>query len=88
MPKVIHHYAADDEAHEVPRGSRVIAAVNRGGKVTVYVEKPVPAGPDVEMTTLVATFVGTGTEFPDQCGDYVGSVIQGVFIWHVYARID
>lgn len=95
---VIHHYPAGRGAeagtlsHEVPRGTRIVSAAWRhaSGAPVVYVEKVEedaahPGAPQ----RLEAFFVGTGHAFDARHGlDFIATVTpDGVFFFHVYARI-
>lgn len=103
MARVIHHYlvpewadGADYEvADAVPSNSKIIAAMDRAGKVVLYVEKTVTETAPAYQSKIEAFYVLTGEEF-DQKGlyhdfDYVETVRidrpSGFYFYHVYARI-
>jgi len=39
---------------------------------------------EIETETRLFRFVGTGQEIRDSIKEYVGSVIDGRFVWHLY----
>lgn len=87
---VIHHYNAgfgQPLEYDVPFGTRIrSAAFNRGFPV-VYVEKILlPA--DSPQRKLQVVYYGTGHDFDiDGSMQFIGTVQDGPFFWHVYGKI-
>jgi hypothetical protein len=43
-----------------------------------------PAG--MQVTVVTITMVGTGREFSTDDGGYAGSLLNGPFVWHFFAK--
>jgi hypothetical protein len=69
----------------VPGGSKIVSALMRHGRPSVYVEKVTDSKSDVPM---IVVFVGTDEEFTAWGLDHIASLNDGVFVWHVYGKID
>lgn len=87
---VIHHYNAgflQPNEYDVPFGTRIrSAAFNRAFPV-VYVEKIVipEGGPQRKLHVV---YYATGQEFDiDGSMQFIGTVQNGPFFWHVYGKI-
>jgi hypothetical protein len=55
---------------------------NQYGTLQLWAE--VNCGTNTLQRSLVITIVGTGREVPKDAGDYLCTVQQGVYVWHVY----
>lgn len=95
--RVVHHYPVGPWGNAiintVPGGTVIRGAALRLDRATarnlpaIYVEKPVEPNPVLANITVEAFFVGTGHEFDPDGFDYIDTLEDGPFIWHVYARI-
>ena len=54
------------------------------GRASVWIE----VDPDGDATNCTVTIVATGETIPEDAGQYVGSFVDGAFVWHVYLSIS
>lgn len=64
---------------ELPVNAKVIHIAMQHGSPCMWVQL------DLEMTRALRSFVvvGTGQRVPAN-SEYVGSVMDGIFVWHIY----
>lgn len=68
----------DDRSHEIGGGPVVgVAAQGAWDEVVVWTEETDPA------PTRTVRVYGTGHEIPE-ASRHLGSVVAGIFVWHVY----
>lgn len=90
MAKVIHHYPLSPNGlgmHPVPEGTRVLSvAMRRNIQPAIYVEKDAYAtGYERQLQYICA---GTGLAFDNlNQMPFIGTITDGLLIWHVYARV-
>ncbi len=86
---VVHHYPAGNQfkptVEAVPPGTRILSAAMNGGSPVVYVEKDIYA--TGSMQYLHAVYIGTGHTFEPGDLEFIGTVQDGPFFWHVYGKI-
>jgi len=83
MSKQIWKYQlqiTDEQIISVPAGSRPISVAEQNGKLCMWAI--VGSNRSAKMRIQV---VGTGNPMPD-VGDYIGTVVMGKFVWHVFAE--
>jgi hypothetical protein len=65
-----------------PRGARLLSAVLQNGEIVVYAV----VDSDNESVEHPVVIVGTGKPVPSDAATFLGSVVQGPFVWHVFSR--
>lgn len=67
---------------EMPIGSQVLSTQLQDGKICLWVKTP-----DETFEEQRSFYVlGTGWEIPDECKDFIGTVQDRGFVWHVFER--
>ena len=66
--------------HTMPRGARIISADTQRGTVTIWAV----VDPSAETVTRTIAMYGTGPDLPDDPGEFIASVLQGPFVWHLF----
>ena len=71
---------------KVPEGARFLpfVASQAPGTLSLWAEVDPASGPEERRTVLV---IGTGNSAGD-VGRYIGSALDGAFVWHVYEGRD
>lgn len=69
---------------QVPRGARVLDIRDQNGSICLWALVNTEASPE-EMKLAI---YGTGHELPEDPGDYLGSVHQNGFVWHVFETVS
>jgi hypothetical protein len=84
--RIIHYYSPSSAQQEVevPYGTKILCAEWRSRGPALYVEKP--TGEAERWVTLSFAMCPTGAEFETDL-DYVGSASDGLYVFHVYAKI-
>lgn len=73
----------DVHAIQVPHGAKFRSAVMQNGVLVLYAE----VNPDAPAYPHAVTVAGTGVAFdPLLAGEYIGTVQEEIFVWHVYVR--
>lgn len=57
--------------------------LDAGGIPCIWLEVEEDSDTSYDVRVYV---VGTGTEIPVMAGEYVGTFIQGLFVWHIYVH--
>ena len=70
-----------DQTIAAPAGTRLLAVGDQGGRLMVWGEVVVDHADRVRIDLAI---YGTGHALPDNPGRYLGTVLQGAFVWHVY----
>jgi hypothetical protein len=82
LKKEVNEYGS--LALQMPYNAKPISVINQQGELVMYAE--------VDTTDLMATrelyICGSGRELPMDIHnyDFVGTVMQAQFVWHVYAK--
>ena len=75
----------DRQQIPMPIGARILSAANQNGLVCLWVlvdmESVALAERDIEI-------IGTGNPMSDGKRSFIGTVVAGPFVWHVFERID
>lgn len=79
MRRLIYKYTFDDEMCGVIAAERILTAQMQHGKIRVWYEHGIN---DKEYEVWV---VGTGWPI-EADAEYIGTVQDGIYVWHVYAR--
>ncbi len=86
--KTIHRYPLLLEAscaYSLPIGAIIRhVGIDRTDNIAFWAEGDVDAAPGPQRTFEV---YGTGHDVPD-AAVYVGTALQGQFVWHVYERVS
>jgi hypothetical protein len=75
----------DFQTRGMPDGARILSVQNKAGELCLWAL----VDPDQPTVSVGVRIVGTGNPFDDakEWADcFVGTVIQGRFVWHVFAR--
>lgn len=86
--KTIYKYTLqriDEQQIMIPEGSVILSVMMQNQQICVWAEV------DTDYPEIPCTFwvVGTGNPMPidcDQNGDYLGSVIDSQFVWHIFSN--
>lgn len=94
--RIIHYYALEtiETIVDVPAGSKILGVVWRSGGPALYIEKPAdslcwkgnPITEGVETVKLRSKLEPTGLAFETDL-EYVGSVLNGLYVFHAYAKL-
>ena len=83
---VIYKYPLDvtgEQAINMPMGAEIRHVGDQHGVLTLWAE----VNPNLPNRTKVIIVRGTGQDFPPDKRDvFLGTVIMGVFVWHVFER--
>ena len=83
--KTIYKYPLS-EAVQMPKGAKILTAQDQGGQIFIWAEVDSHARTDKTREFLI---IGTGQELPNLDNwQYVATVQQGIFVWHIYAEIN
>lgn len=75
----------DGRFHDIGRGKIVHVGIQGAHpSVQVWTEEIIARTGDDELLMREARIYGTGYDIPDEL-DHVGTVLDGLFVWHVYA---
>lgn len=70
---------------EMPSDSQILSTAVVGNEVVIY---GTTSGHDADMIRRPICLLGTGKEMPEtkpaKHWKFLGTVIQGVFVWHVF----
>ena len=67
---------------EMPKGSRLLTVQRQGSVYCLWAE--VDADPEAPKTERLIHSVRTGGPFTDSPSEYVTTVFEGPFVWHIY----
>ena len=86
MMSVIYKFplrVTDEQTINMPTGAKILSVQFQNDQLCVW------ARIDNEYFKSKRTFliVGTGHRFPDDGRQYIGTVQQGPFVWHVFEEI-
>lgn len=73
----------DSQILHLPSSAKPLSVQLQGNQLCLWAD--VPAGQFVVEKEVVITIVGTGHPIPPGAVNYLGTVQQGPFVWHVYA---
>lgn len=87
--RTLHHYRVTEARARVsvPQGSKIVSAAKVGNQTRVYVEKIVDEEVVPPMVKMDIMLVGTGQDFEDFDLQFIGTVVDEPFVWHVYGKI-
>lgn len=71
----------DEQILDVPIGWKPLTIMSQHGQLCIWAEVDVMAKQQVIVSVL-----GTGNPRTGIEGEYIGSVITGPFVWHIYWR--
>jgi len=83
MAKVICKYSLDNESIYVPDNSQVLCVKLQEDVPYVWILEDICD----EVNLLQFEIVGTEEEFDDKNKEYVGTYMDGSFVWHVFKVI-
>lgn len=69
------------QTFRVPYGSKIRKFDLQNEKPTIWIEKPIGQGLDVDLHVQI---FGTGYEEIPENATYIDSIIVGIFVWHLY----
>lgn len=85
--QVIEPNSSKNEAYaiefEAPCGSRPISVAKQGSDTCVWFE----CNPDAKLTTIKIYCVGTGFGAVPERSRFIGTVVDGRYVWHFYTLI-
>lgn len=64
----------------LPKGAEVLGVVENNGTVCLYAE----VVPEITTENRCFFVVGTGEVFNKEDKEYIGAVMVGAYVWHVY----
>lgn len=70
---------------EMPKGARIVSVANQEGRICIWAL----VDSEEENVDAVEVFiVGTGNPnpIPDDAKNFIGTVLMGEFVWHVFTR--
>lgn len=73
----------DSQILVLPSSAKPLSVQLQGGLICLWAD--VPAGQFIVEKEVVISIVGTGHTIPPGAVNYLGTVQQGQFVWHVYA---
>lgn len=78
--------AGVDTEIRLPPGSRILYAAVQSHVMCIWIERDLDVHPDEVLETHIFVTIGTDIsfEYPDKTFEYIGTVFQGPFVWHVY----
>lgn len=82
----IHKYpvrVAEQQIIEVPQGSKFLSAQLQNGEPTLWFM----VDTNSEKLPYEVIIVGTGHPVPTNCTDFLGSVQQGMYVWHIFRGV-
>ena len=84
--KTIHKYTltlTDEQTYHLPEGFVPLSVQLQRGEVCLWIL----VDPKANRFPVQIQIIGTGHLFePDEAGEYLGTVQQGDFVWHVFAK--
>lgn len=73
---------------KVPRGSKLLSVQVQCGRLFVWVLVGEKEASKCDYRTKVVSVYGTGFDVPDDPGRFVGTIVDGEFVWHVFEKGD
>ena len=72
--------AGDYTSIWMPENGRVIHFADQNGVYHIWAE----VDPEEFCTNRTFRIVGTGQSIPEGNNEYLGTILDGVFVWHLY----
>jgi hypothetical protein len=69
----------------MPKGAKIISTLNQYNTICLWAE--VESDPSHPVETKKIDVVGTGKKLEDSPRRFLGSVILGQFVWHIYEML-
>lgn len=70
----------DTQTIQIPNGSTLLWVAVQNDVICLWAM----VDPEQAMTTRTIVIIGTGNPICDMALDYVGTVMQGPYVWHVF----
>jgi hypothetical protein len=67
---------------EVPTGARFLSCQMQDGVIAIWFDVDTAA----PLATRIFLIVGTGQKVPDDAGDYLATVQDDAYVWHLFAK--
>jgi hypothetical protein len=68
----------------MPEGARILSVANQNGIICLWAEI---ADPSAVAKARAIEIIGTGNRFPDAYRTFIGTVLDGKYVWHVFERM-
>lgn len=73
-----------EQVIEIPRGAMVLTVQKQHGAPQIWAY----CDPTEPKEAIVISVIGTGIDIPAHPGDYIGTIQEGEFVWHIFKRCE